>query len=102
MTHSEHDNIALRFAELLLDLERRQPADVDTAMQKLTHSAALAMPGATCAGITVATRGGEVRTVSATSSDAEKVDDIQRRNGEGPCLEAAWDQQTTLVRDLAA
>jgi hypothetical protein len=101
MTTQWREHVALRFAELLRDLEQRRPADRDSAMRELTESAALALPGASCAGITVATRNGEVRTVSATAPEAEKVDDIQRRNGQGPCLEAAWEQHTMRIRDMA-
>jgi hypothetical protein len=70
-------------------------------MRELTQTAAGALPGATCAGITVSVRGGEVRTLSATHPDAEKLDDIQHRNGEGPCLQAAWEQHTMHVQDVA-
>jgi hypothetical protein len=98
----QRDRVALQFAELLRDMEQRQPGDSDAAMRDLTQTAVLALPGATCAGITVVTRSNEVITVSATSSEAEKVDDIQRRNGEGPCLEAAWEQHTLRVHDVAA
>jgi ANTAR domain/GAF domain len=101
MITPRRDHVALQFAELLRDFEQRRTADGDTAMRELTGGAALALPGASCAGITVATRSGEVRTVSATGPDAEKVDDIQRRNAEGPCLEAAWEQHTMRIRDMA-
>jgi hypothetical protein len=100
MTTHRREAIALQFAELLRDLERRQPGDSDAAMRELTERAALALPGAASAGITMALRSGDVQTVSATHPDAEKVDDIQRRNGEGPCLEAAWQQHTMRVDDL--
>lgn len=101
MATPRRDEIALQFAELLRDLERRQPGDAESAMRELTETAACALPGATCAGITVSMRGGQIRTVSATHPDAEKVDDIQQRNGEGPCLQAAWEQHTMRVQDVA-
>jgi hypothetical protein len=101
MTTSRRNVIALQFAELLRDFERRQSTDTESAMRELTESAVRAVPGAMSAGITVATRGGDVRTVSATSSEAEKVDDIQRRNREGPCLEAAWEHHTMRIQDVA-
>lgn len=101
MTTPRRDRIALQFAELLRDLERRQPSDTEIAMRELTERAVSALSGATSAGITVATRSGDVRTVSATHPDADKIDDIQRRNGEGPCLEAAWEQHTMRILDVA-
>ncbi|MGW0160130.1 GAF and ANTAR domain-containing protein [Mycobacterium sp. NPDC003323] len=92
--------MALRFAELLRDLERNQPSDTDTALRDLTVNAAAALPGATSASITVATRDGEVKSVAATDSVADKIDDIQRRTRQGPCLEAAWEQHTMRIRDI--
>lgn len=94
------DAVALRFAELLRDLERSQPSDTETALRDLTSSAATALPGAMSASITIATRGGEVKSVAATDSVADKIDDIQRRTKQGPCLEAAWEQHTMRIRDM--
>lgn len=93
------DSVALRFAELLRDLEQRSPVDTETAMSALTHSAARVLPGARFAGITVAA-GGEVKTVAATSPVAEKVDDILRRNGEGPCLDAVRRHHPMQIQDV--
>lgn len=101
MPHDRHDSIALQFAELIRGLDRRTDTDADAVMRELTTSAARALPGATSAGITVATRAGEVITLAATQPEAEKVDDIQSRNGEGPCLEAAWEQHMMRIDDMA-
>lgn len=100
MLNPRRDAVALRFAELLRDLERNQPSDTDTALRDLTVNAAAALPGATSASITVATRDGEVKSVAATDSVADKIDDIQRRTRQGPCLEAAWEQHTMRIRDI--
>lgn len=94
------DAVALRFAELLRDLERSQPSDTETALRELTSNAAAALPGAVSASITVATREGEVKSVAATDSVADKIDDIQRRTKQGPCLEAAWEQHTMRIRNI--
>lgn len=101
MPHDRHDSIALQFAELIRGLDRRTDTDADAVMRELTTSAARALPGASSAGITVATRAGEVITLAATQPEAEKVDDIQSRNGEGPCLEAAWEQHMMRIDDMA-
>ncbi|MGU3501656.1 GAF and ANTAR domain-containing protein [Mycobacterium sp. C31M] len=100
MLTPRRDAVALRFAELLRDLERSQPSDTETALRDLTSSAASALPGATSASITVATRAGEVKSVAATDSVADKIDDIQRRTKQGPCLEAAWEQHMMRIRDV--
>jgi ANTAR domain/GAF domain len=104
MPNDRRDSIALQFAELLRGFERRTDTDTDTdtdtAMRGLTASAARALPGASSAGITIATRSGEVTTLGATQPEAEKIDDIQARNGEGPCLEAAWEQHVMRIDDM--
>ncbi|CAN5520913.1 GAF and ANTAR domain-containing protein [soil metagenome] len=102
MPNDRRDSIALQFAELIRGVERRRPdSDSDTVMRELTVSAARALPGASSAGITIATRAGEVTTLAATMPEAEKIDDIQARNGEGPCLEAAWEQHVMRIDDMA-
>lgn len=101
MTESSHGETALRFAEMLRDLERSQPSDTDSALREITKNAAASLPGAVCAGITVATRDGNVSSVAASDGTAEELDDIQRRTGEGPCLTSAWEQHTIRIGDLA-
>lgn len=102
MSAGSHEGAALRFAEMIRDLERSQPSDTESALRELTKNAAASLPGAICAGITIATRGGEIRSVAASDAVAEELDDIQRRTGEGPCLTAAWEQHTIWIRDVAA
>jgi ANTAR domain/GAF domain len=101
MPDGSHGGAALRFAEMLRDLERSQPSDTESALRELTKNAAASLPGAVCAGITVATRAGEVRSMAASDAMAEELDDIQRRTREGPCLTSAWEQHTIRISDMA-
>lgn len=101
MADSPHVGTALRFAEMLRDLERSQPSDTESALRELTKNAAASLPGAICAGITVATRAGEVKSLAATDPVAEELDDIQRRTREGPCLTSAWEQHTVRIKDIS-
>jgi ANTAR domain/GAF domain len=100
MPNDRRDSIALQFAELIRGLEGRPDNDADAVMRELTASAARALPGASSAGITIATRSGEVTTLAPTQPEAEKIDDIQSRNGQGPCLEAAWEQHVMRIDDM--
>jgi hypothetical protein len=102
MTETSHGAIALRFAEMLRDLERNQPSDTESALRELTKNAAALLPGAICAGITVATRDGTVTSVAGSDAVAEELDDIQRRTAEGPCLTSAWEQHTIRIKDIAS
>jgi ANTAR domain/GAF domain len=99
--NDRRDSIALRFAELLRDFERRPPTEIEAAMGELTESAVRAVPGASSAGITLVTKSGGVGTLSATDPEARKLDDIQRHNDEGPCLEAAWEQHMMRIDDMS-
>lgn len=85
---------------MLRDLERTQPGDTESALRDLTKNAASSLPGAIAAGITVATRNGEVRSLASSDPVAEEVDDIQRRTRQGPCLTSAWEQHTIRISDL--
>jgi hypothetical protein len=94
--------LALELAELIRRLQRPEPADIDTVLSDLTKSALESLPAAQYAGITIATRDGEVRTAAATGEFPKLLDEIQKRHGAGPCLSAAWERQMIKIDDVAA
>lgn len=100
MTATNRSGLVLEVGELVQALQQ-QSADVDSVLQELTESAARSIPGAQYAGITIATRDGEVRTAAATGRYPALLDEIQQRHGEGPCLSAAWEQHTIRINDIA-
>jgi transcriptional regulator with GAF, ATPase, and Fis domain len=88
-------------AELVQSLQQeQQDTDLDAVLRELTESAVNSMPGAQSAGITIASRTGEVRTASATNPYPLLLDQIQRRHGQGPCLLAAWEQHVVRINDM--
>lgn len=89
-----------QIAELAREL--RANDDSSEVVDALTAHAALQIPGAEVAGITLTTERRHVETASTTDKVPAMLDDIQRRHGEGPCLSAAWDHHTIRVDDLAA
>lgn len=101
MADSQRNRIFLQIGRLLRDLQLRPPEDRDVALREITGSATLLVPGAQAAWITVATRDGQVDTVSASSPEGATLDDIQRRASEGPCLAAAWRHQVMHLDDMA-
>ena len=101
MADGQRNRIFLQIGQLLRDLQLRPPEDRDTVLREITGSAALLVPGAQAAWITTATRDGKVETVSASSSQAAAVDDIQRRASDGPCLAAAWAHRVMRLDDMA-
>ena len=53
------------------------------------------------AGITIAHRDGTVETAAATSDIPARGDKLQQELGEGPCIDAAWDEEIVHCSDLA-
>jgi len=90
----------LRVAELVQGLHSRPDADSETVVAELAEHAAVEIPGAQYAGITLARSGKEVETPAATHHWPLLLDKIQQRHQEGPCLTAAWEEKTVHVVDL--
>lgn len=70
--------------------------DVDT----LTAIAARAVPHAQHCGLTVIETGQAPRTLAATGQAPRMVDLLQRRLGQGPCLDAAANNERSIADDL--
>jgi GAF domain-containing protein len=89
-----------RIAELVQDLYGRPETDSDTVIAELAENAAVEIPGAQYAGITVTRNAKHIDTPAATHKWPILLDEIQQRRREGPCLTAAWDEKTIHVADL--
>jgi transcriptional regulator with GAF, ATPase, and Fis domain len=89
-----------RIAELVQDLYGRPDTDSDTVIAELAEHAAVEVPGADYAGVTVTRNAKHIDTPAATHKWPILLDEIQQRNREGPCLTAAWDEKTIHVDDL--
>jgi GAF domain-containing protein len=100
MTISPRGALIREVAELM-EVLRQDVPDVDAILGELTEGAVKALPGAQYAGITIASRHGEVRTASATGRYPVLLDEIQQRYKEGPCLSAAWEQHMIRIKDMA-
>ncbi|ORB27777.1 GAF and ANTAR domain-containing protein [Mycolicibacterium parafortuitum] len=90
----------LRVAELVQGLHNRPEADSDTVVAELAEHAAMEIPGAMYAGITLTRSAKRVETPATTHHWPLLLDKIQQRHLEGPCLTAAWEEKTVHVRDL--
>jgi GAF domain-containing protein len=90
----------LRAAELVQGLHSRPDADSETVVAELAEHAAVEIPGAQYAGITLARNGKEVDTPAATHHWPLLLDKVQQRHQEGPCLTAAWEEKIVHVVDL--
>jgi GAF domain-containing protein len=97
---SDVDATHLRIAELVQALYSRPDTDSDTVIAELAEHAAVEIPGAQYAGITVTRNGRHIDTHAATHHWPMLLDKIQQRHREGPCLTAAWDEKTIHVANL--
>ena len=82
------------------DLYGRPDADSDTVIAELAEHAAVEIPGAQYAGVTVTRNAKHIDTPAATHKWPLLLDEIQQRHREGPCLTAAWEEKTVHVADL--
>ena len=90
----------LRIAELVQELHSRPDADSDTVIAELVEHAAVEIPGARYAGVTVTRNAKHIDTPAATHKWPILLDEIQQLHREGPCLTAAWEEKTIHVADL--
>jgi GAF domain-containing protein len=90
----------LRIAELVQQLHSRPDTDSDTVLAELVEHAAIEIPGARYAGVTVTRNSKHIDTPAATHKWPILLDEIQQRHREGPCLTAAWEEKTIHIADL--
>jgi transcriptional regulator with GAF, ATPase, and Fis domain len=74
--------------------------DFPGSLDRITSTAEQAIGGCEAASISLLTREGPV-TFGATDALAEEGDQIQYEEGEGPCLDAAMEEQWVYTPDLA-
>jgi GAF domain-containing protein len=90
-----------RIAEIIRALHNRPETDSDTVIAELAEHAAVEIPGAKYAGVTVTTNRKRIDTPAASHEYPILLDKIQQRHRQGPCLESAWEKRTIHVRDLS-
>src|SRR3954470_16211591 len=90
----------LRIAEIVQELYGRDDVDSDTVIAELAEHAAVEIPGAQYAGVTITRNGKHIDTPAATHKWPILLDEIQQRHRERPCLTAAWEEKTIHVKDL--
>ena len=79
-----------------------QRPSVDDTLSTITRAAVDTVPGASHAGITFVTGKRRLESRAPTSPVPQKLDALQEELGEGPCLDAVFEQDTINVPDLAA
>jgi GAF domain-containing protein len=92
------DALAGRLAEAARSLQRQtSPQQV---LDGVVNLASAMVPGADEATITMVRKDRHCYSAAATSELASDFDVLQDETGEGPCLDAIWQQETVRVDDL--
>src|SRR6476659_11357810 len=92
--------VHLRIAEIVQQLYSRPDTDSETVIAELAEHAAVEIPAAQYAGVTVTRNAKHIDTPAATHKGPILLDEIQQLHREGPCLTAAWEEKTIHVADL--
>ncbi|MEU4606440.1 GAF and ANTAR domain-containing protein [Kribbella sp. NPDC023972] len=77
------------------------PMDLEATLDRISRSAAEAIPGIDYVSISVATKGGRIETLAPTDPVANQADELQYQLGQGPCYEAVTGVPVVQVDDLA-
>jgi GAF domain-containing protein len=94
------DALARRLAEAARNLQLQESHQ--QVLDGVVRLACAMVPGADEATITVVRKDRHCYSAAATSASASDFDLLQDETGEGPCLDAIWDQETVRVDDLAS
>ena len=94
---ADEGDLAAAMAEAALALNA--PETVEEALARLVQVARSVIPGAEQCGISVADRR-SVTTMASTDGVVDRLDQLQYRLGEGPCLDAMRDHTSVVVDDM--
>ncbi len=81
---------------------QHEHASEHATLDAVTAAAVGAVPGAEHASISLVVRGKTVESRAATDPLAERMDARQTELGQGPCLDAVWEQESVHIPDMAA
>jgi GAF domain-containing protein len=102
-----HDDAAsngIDLADELSDFARAlaQESDPDATLERVTRGAIALIPGVEEGSITVVLRRRKVESHGASSELPRRADALQHEVGQGPCLDAAYEERTVRVDDMSA
>jgi GAF domain-containing protein len=89
--------LADKFGELARQLQNEP--DVDHTLLAIVRAGTDTVPGAEHASISAVIKRREVRTRAATAELARQVDQAQYGTGQGPCLDALYEQRSVRLPD---
>jgi GAF domain-containing protein len=93
------DDLAVRLSGFARGIEQQD--DPHSALHEIVCAAVELVPGSDEGSITLVVGRKTVTSQAANGDLARAVDALQEQTGQGPCLDAVYDQDTVLVPDLA-
>lgn len=97
MGQQNHD-LALRMADLARSMA--MPRSVEEVLKDVTAAAKELIAGVDIAGVLLVGKGGSYETLAPTSDLMFKLDELQMRYLEGPCVQAAIDEIVVRTDDF--
>jgi transcriptional regulator with GAF, ATPase, and Fis domain len=98
MTHANQYELAHRMAELARTVAA--PRSVDEVLAEVSAEAKNLIPGVDAAGVLLIGKGGRFQSVGVTSDLPHRLDQLQMKYHEGPCVEAALDDLIVRTDDF--
>ncbi|MEO3758000.1 GAF and ANTAR domain-containing protein [Mycobacterium sp. B14F4] len=98
MTESQNVDLAQRMAELARSAAA--PRTVEEVLEDVTATAQELIPGVDTAGVLLLARGGKFESLAGTSDVPHRLDELQVKFDEGPCLQAAVDDLIVRTDDF--
>lgn len=92
-------DLAARLSDLARALEHQE--GTQETLARIVHSSVDLVPGAEEASISLVTGRQKVECRAPSSDLPREVDALQSQTGQGPCLDAVFEQQTVSVPDMA-
>ncbi|MGY4711063.1 ANTAR domain-containing protein [Mycolicibacterium sp. CBM1] len=97
MSSPNHD-LAVRMAELAR--ATAPPRKADEVLAGVTAAAIEMIPGTDTCGVLLIGKGGKFESLFGTSDLIYRIDELQEKCGEGPCIEAAVDELIVRTDDF--
>ena len=94
----EQHRLSEHFADLAAELTGDH--DLPLTFQRVVDRALETVSTADHVGLHLRKRRGQARSVASTDEVAATADDLQDELGEGPCVDAAFEQENFVVHDL--
>ncbi len=92
-------HLADRMAELARAFA--PPPRLEDVLAGVTSAAVELIPGADMAGVLLTAKGGKFESLVDTSDLVRRLDGVQERHNQGPCVEAATDELVIRTNDFA-